>query len=88
MKIENTGDVCDLDIKRCYLPIVITDTCPKCGAEVSKHLDNDYVSYPKVNKPFTINMHHIIEHPDRDEEHDWPVRVVLRVMVEAAEDPT
>ena len=25
---------------------------------------------------------------DRDEEHDWPVRVILRVMLEAADDPT
>lgn len=87
MKIENTGSVTNLDIKRCYLPIVITDTCPTCGAMVQKHLEGDYLSYPKVNVPFEINMHHIIEHEDEDEEHDWPVMVVLRVKMEAADDP-
>lgn len=86
MKIEHTNDVADLDIKRCYLPIVITDTCPHCGLSVQKFLSGDYVSYPKLNKPFTINMHHVIEHDDgmRDEEHDWPVQVILRVTMEAA----
>jgi hypothetical protein len=83
--IKNTKDVCALDIKRCYLPIVITDTCPKCGAQVSRNLGSDYVSYPTVNKKFTINMHHVIEHPDRDEEHEWPVHVVLSVVMEVAD---
>lgn len=82
MKIENTSEVMSLDIKRCYLPIIITDTCPTCGTEVSKHLGSDYVSYPKVNVPFEISMYHCIEHPDRDEEHDWKLKVILRVTVE------
>ena len=84
MKIENTGAICNLDIKRCYLPIVITDTCPHCGATVQKDLDGDYISYPRVNAPFMVSMHHIIEHPDRDEEHDWKICVVLRVTMEPA----
>jgi hypothetical protein len=89
-KIENTGDACDLDIKRCYLPIVVTAKCPHCGLTVQKFLEGDYVSYPKINKPFDLPMHHIIEHDEgmRDEEHDWKVKVILRVMLEAADDPT
>ena len=84
MRIENTTRITSLDAKRCDLPVVITDACPTCGVEVSKYLSSDYVSYPKVNVPFDVSMHHVIEHEDRDEEHDWKVKVVLRVSMEAA----
>lgn len=84
MRIEHTPDVTELDIKRCYLPIVIHATCPKCGAEVSKHLSSDYLSYPKVNQPISVPMYHYINHDGRDEEHEWKIAVVLRVSMEVA----
>ncbi len=87
-KIDNTGEPHNLDVKRCYLPFIVTAKCPKCGLLVQKHVDNDYLSYPVINKPFDMPMHHVIEHEDDDEEHDWKVKVILRVMLEAAEDPT
>jgi len=84
MKIEITDEECDLDIKRCYLPIEITDDCPKCSKTVTKYINSDYLSYPVINQPFEVTMYHHIEHPDRDEEHDWKVKVILRVTMEAA----
>jgi len=84
MKIEMTNEPLSLDIKRCRLPIEITDTCPTCGAEVTKHLSSDYLSFPKVNAPFEIPMYHHVELPDRDDEHAWTVMIVLRVTAEAA----
>lgn len=84
MKIESTPEPASLDIKRCYLPIVITDTCPTCGAVVTKHVASDYLSYPKVNTPFEISMYHCIETEEKDIEHDWKIKVVLRVTMEPA----
>ena len=82
MKIEMTNQPVSLDIKRCYLPIEVTDTCPTCGAEVTKCLSSDYVSFPKVNEPTKLSMCHYIE--ETGEEHDWSVIVVFRVTAEAA----
>lgn len=88
MKINNTNTNHSLDLKRCYLPIVITDTCPTCGEEVSKDLSRDYLSYPTINQPFKTGMYHYIEGSKEDgsknEEHEWNVIVVLRVSMEAA----
>lgn len=81
MKIEMTNKPGTLDIKRCYLPIEITDTCPTCGTTVTKHLSSDYISFPKVNEPTKLSMYHHIE--ETGEEHDWFVFVVFRVTAEA-----
>lgn len=84
MKIVVTNESMSLDLKRCRLPIEITDTCPTCGAEVTKYLSSDYISYPKVNEPMRVSMYHHIERDDDDDEHSWDVRIILRVTAEAA----
>jgi hypothetical protein len=90
--IENTGEAFNLDHKRFYIPITVTAKCPHCGLMVTKNLASEtgYLSYPKLNVPFDLSMYHVIEHDEgmRDEEHDWKVSVILRVALEAAEDPT
>lgn len=78
-----TGEPLSLDVKRCYLPIEITDTCPTCGAEVTKYLSSDYLSYPKINAPTKVSMYHHIELPDSDDEHSWEVVIIIRVTAEA-----
>ncbi len=83
MKIKMTNEQTELDLKRCYLPIEITDNCPTCGAEVTRYLSNDYLSYPCINTPIKISMYHNIELQDRDVEHSWEVTVILRVTAEA-----
>lgn len=83
-KVEATSDVVSLDIKRCYLPIEITDLCPKCGESVTKYLRSDYLSYPKVNAPIAVWMAHCIELPDSDIEHEWELTIILRVTAEPA----
>jgi hypothetical protein len=82
MKIEMTGELVSIDVKRCRLPINITDVCPKCGTTVTKYLNYDYISFPKVNEPIKVSMYHHIE--KTGEEHDWPVNIVLRVTAEEA----
>jgi hypothetical protein len=69
-----------LDLKRCYLPLTVTAKCSTCGVLVTKDLETAYLSYPKLNVPFEMPMHHTSE----DEEHDWTVGVILRVTLEAA----
>ena len=83
MIIKVTDEPMSLDIKRCRLPIEITDVCPKCGATVTKYLSSDYLSFPKINEPTKVSMYHHIEHPDRDDEHSWSMMIILRVMAEA-----
>lgn len=82
MKIEATGEPVRLDVKRCRLPITITDVCPHCGEVVTKNLGTDYISFPMVNEPIRLSMYHCVE--KTGEEHDWFIRVVLRVTAEAA----
>ncbi|HEY8924290.1 MAG TPA: hypothetical protein VIU64_07910 [Polyangia bacterium] len=84
MKIAVTNQAVALEVKRCYLPIEITDTCPTCGVEVTRYLNSDYLSFPKINTPINMAMYHHIELPDSDEEHSWNVMIVLRIMAEAA----
>ncbi len=80
MKIKMTDEALSLDIKRCYLPIEITDTCPTCGAEITKYLSSDYLSFPKINAPTRLSMYHHIE--ESGDEHSWVVTIILRVTAE------
>ena len=52
------SDLTEIPIKRFYLPFVVTDTCPKCGAEASSDLtrDGEYLSYPSLTKPEEIYL--------------------------------
>jgi len=59
MKIEKINDdVTNLDIKRCYLPFIVSAPCPKCGIVVERDLANDYISYPKTGRSFPLHMVH------------------------------
>lgn len=85
MKIKMTNEPVCLDLKRCRLPIEITDTCPRCSSEVTRYLSGDYLSHPRVNAPIAVSMYHYIQAEGRpDEEHEWEVKIVLRVTAEAA----
>ena len=47
----------DLNEKRFYLPIEVKLNCPHCENEVVHDLDDDYLSYPTVNKAETIGLY-------------------------------
>lgn len=38
-----------IDVKRFYLPAIITGVCPTCGNNVEMDLESDYLSYPLLN---------------------------------------
>ena len=48
----------EIPIKRFYLPFVVSDTCPKCGAKASADLmrDGEYLSYPSLKKPEAVYL--------------------------------
>lgn len=44
-----------LDIKRFYVPgCTITSKCPKCGETDEMDLEQDYLSYPSLDKPTEV----------------------------------
>lgn len=71
-----------LEIKRCYLPFIIVATCPTCNLRVERHLDDDYLSYPRLDEAFSVDMTHYIV--DEKLEHEWEVNVILRMTLEPA----
>lgn len=40
-----------LEVKRFYLPLTISDECPKCGGEVENDCEIAHLSYPTLNVP-------------------------------------
>jgi len=55
--VEVHDDPFSLDIKRCYLPMVVHDNCPQCGAPHTRDIREDYLSYPSTNKCCPIGMY-------------------------------
>jgi len=57
MRFENKNDnFYTIDVKRFYIPVVFVATCPKCGEEVRRDLNDWYLSYPPVGKPFVLDL--------------------------------
>jgi len=47
----------DLNEKRFYLPgYVIAADCPKCGMRMTRNVGDNYLSYPKANKPEDVHL--------------------------------
>lgn len=40
--------------KRTYLPFIVKDCCPNCGAEDQRDLRSDYLSYPMLEIPAQV----------------------------------
>ena len=82
MKITNRPGAFGIDVKRFHFPASITATCPECGEEVTKDYENEYLSYPAANVEDEITMYHYNE--DNGDEHEWPVKVILKITLELA----
>ena len=79
IKIEGVCNGIELD-KRFYLPgVVLSDECPKCKEIVEKDLGDDYLSYPVVGKPYTIDLY--CEPCD----HYWVGKVLVEVTIKVAQ---
>ena len=51
-----TQTVHNVDVKRLYLPVVITAKCPVCGKQVKHDLKEHYLSYPAFNATETVGL--------------------------------
>lgn len=88
-KITRKPGAVAIDVKRLYLPFVVTSTCPECGEVVKHDLTSDrYLSYPSVGAVTKIGFYHTNDDddPTDDEffEHEWSVSVKLDVTLELA----
>lgn len=67
--------------KRFYMPgIALFDECPKCQAHTTRDFGDEYLSYPLVGDPFEHTMY------CPKCEHEWEVRLILRVSLEVVHD--
>ena len=66
-----------VDIKRFYLPLTISDECPKCGVTVENNCQIKCLSYPTLNTP----LRETFRCEDCDEE--WPGWIQLDLNVKA-----
>ncbi len=49
MKIKVLSKPFELEIKRCYLPVVVEAFCPECKTKCIQDLGDNYLSYPTLN---------------------------------------
>ena len=57
MKIEQTYETFGIEVKRFYLPFILTQVCPKCGKVLERDLNDQYLSYPTCGKPEEITFY-------------------------------
>lgn len=76
MKIINYEEPFDLGVKRFYLPVEIQAECPCCCSEISRDLEDDYLSYPVANvkEPVTFYC--------EDCNEDFTENIIVKVTVE------
>jgi hypothetical protein len=90
VKIVNRAKECGTSEKRFRFPCSVFDTCPKCGAEVEKDFEEDYLSYPSFNTAEDVNFYCWVRNPDPTAEddlgcgHEWTEQIILRLTVEEA----
>lgn len=75
----------ELDAKRFYMPTVVTADCPVCGKEVSRRLDDDYLSYPEANITQWMSMM-CVTNAASGEGHEFEVPYILAVSIEVPEE--
>lgn len=71
-----------VDIKRFYLPLTISDECPKCGVTVENNCQIKCLSYPTLNTP----LRETFRCEDCDEEWMGWIQLDLTVKAVAAPD--
>ncbi len=82
LTIVNSNEIMvELD-KRTPLPVVVSSTCPGCGATCSRDYsgDDNYLSYPVTNRPLKVSFSHECNDTETTE---WFYMAVLRVSLEA-----
>lgn len=85
--VETETESYEIGEKRFYIPgTVLKSKCPQCGQEDARDLGDSYLSYPEANRPIDVTMAHEVldESGKHDGEHEWTVRIIVRVTVEPA----
>lgn len=65
----------ECEVKRFYLPAKVETECPKCGAKVEMDYEQDYLSYPPINKTFDETFY-------CENEHEFEVPLRLKLTLE------
>lgn len=80
----------EVDVKRFYAPAIVRSVCPECGADVSRHLDDNYLGYPELG---VMDIHMICyKEWETDDgtwdcsEHEFTTRIRMTIQVEAVND--
>lgn len=79
-KIQNHEGLRKLDIKRFYPPFTVTDECPVCGKVIEGCGATEYLSYPVVNAPMSVDF--CCEENANGEPHvtqEWSREIIIRV---------
>lgn len=79
---RNKSSKCEPLDKRTYAPYTLKARCPKCTRVVDCNLAEQYLSYPETDKVHEVNMYCCED--DGGCGSDFKVRVVVRLVVEAA----
>jgi hypothetical protein len=67
----------EIEVKRFYVPgVVLTATCPKCGAVKEVDLGDHYLSYPKANEPNDYGFY------CSECSHEWNRKILVTLKVE------
>lgn len=81
VEIEGT---CRSDVefdKRFYIPgVKVKSTCPNCLLPHTQNMGDNYLSYPSAGVPIKLGFW------CSECEHEWSVKVVLKISLEAAEE--
>ena len=71
-----------IEEKRFYVPAIIRDICPRCGAPFERDLDERYLSYPPCGVPFTLQLACSAEADGKYCDYEWAARLQLNLSVE------
>ncbi len=78
VKVDNYCKA-SLDVKRCYLPIDVTDICSKCNNVIAISLDDHYLSYPVIGMAEPVSFYCDNCH------NEWDVDIIISLGVSLAE---
>jgi hypothetical protein len=87
VKVEIKEEPFDVNVKRFYLPVTLTATCPECGKELTKDCRSDYPSHPKFNCLEEVHFYCVTETEDNYLEHEFYVPVRFGITAEILGEP-
>jgi len=82
MKIKRikTKNTFEIDVKRFYIPFLITEDCPSCGRNNEVDFTTNYLSYPTVSEPIKVNFYCYVC------EHEWSKQVKLEITLKEVKE--